>query len=148
MADSSSQRLAKRSAHGFAYIAFWQFMGFLILVLLVWVNEVMDLSALLFATPPMEPDIFRGCILTAGVLVAAIVVVGHTYVQQQLVIRGILTVCSYCSKVRFDHEAWEKIEEYVARHSELTFSHGVCPDCFEKHTKSIREPRTGNTPAT
>jgi len=125
--------------HGFAYIAFWQFMAFIMLIALIWVNEVWNLAALIWGENlNQQPNIFRGSILTAGVLVTAIVVVGHTYEQQKRVLRGMLTVCSYCKRVRIAHEAWEKIEEYVARKSTVTFTHGVCPECFEKYARSLR----------
>ena len=141
-ADKSRGRLAKPFKRGFAYIAFWQFMAFLMLVLLVWANEVLDLASLIYGTSPIAPNVFRGSVMTCGVIITAIVTVGHTYEQQKRVIRGILTVCSYCNKVRFDHEAWEKIEEYVARNSMLTFTHGICPECFAKNAESIRNKQS------
>jgi len=57
-------------------------MTFIMLILLVWVNEVQDMPALLFNTKPQDINIFRGCLLTAGVLMAAIVAVGNTYLQE------------------------------------------------------------------
>lgn len=126
---------------GFAYIAFWQFMAFFILLLLVWANEVLDLASLLWGVSPMTPSVFRGSVLTAGVLITAIVTVGHTYEQQKRIIKGFITVCSNCKRVRLDQEAWEKIEEYVARNSMLIFSHGICPECFERYIKEMEARR-------
>jgi DNA-binding response OmpR family regulator len=48
---------------------------------------------------------------------------------------GLLPICSYCKKVRDDDNYWHQVEAYVARHSEARFSHGVCPDCLERHVK-------------
>jgi phosphoserine phosphatase RsbU/P len=45
--------------------------------------------------------------------------------------RGILTLCSYCNKIRNAGNYWQRIEYYIAEHSEAEFSHGICPDCFE-----------------
>jgi hypothetical protein len=129
---------------GFAYIAFWQFMAFFMLIALIWVNEVLNLTAMIFGEDVnSQPNMFRGFLLTSAVLITAIVTVGHTYEQQKRVIRGMMTVCSYCKRVRLAHEAWEKIEEYVARKSEVIFTHGVCPECFEKHAGMIKN-RPGN----
>jgi hypothetical protein len=133
---------------GFAYIAFWQFMGFLLLIAFIWVNETVNLTALIWGEDlDSKPNMFRAFLLTAGVIITAIVTVGHTYEQQKRVIRGMMTVCSYCKRVRLMHEAWEQIEEYVARKSEVTFTHGVCPDCFDKHAGMIknRTPSNGNS---
>jgi hypothetical protein len=123
-----------KKIHGFAYIAFWQFMTFVALVLLVWVNELLDLPALLYAAPPREPDVFSGWVLSAGVLIIAIITVGHTYVQQKKIISGMLTVCSYCHKIRIEKRTWEQMEDYLADHSLAALSHGVCPECFERIT--------------
>lgn len=124
---------------GFAYIAIWQFLSFMMLVGLIWLNELINLTALIWGEDMnAQPNLFRGFLLTAAVLLTAIITVGHTYEQQKRVIQGMMTVCSYCKRVRLAHEAWEKIEEYVARNSAVTFTHGVCPECFEKHAGMIK----------
>jgi hypothetical protein len=120
-----------------ARIALWQFLSFVILVLVLWLNEVVDLAALWFGTPPSPPDLFRACALTAAVVVVAIVTVGYTHEQQKRVIRGLLTVCSYCHKVRVQQETWTQMEEYVTEHSLALITHGVCPECFERLRKEL-----------
>ena len=117
---------------GFARVAFWQFMAFLMLLLLIWVNEFLDLSALWFDTPARPPDWFRAWALTIGTVVAAIIAVGHTYEQQRRVIRGLLTVCAECHRIRVAHEVWEQIDEYISEHSLALITHGLCPECFER----------------
>jgi HAMP domain-containing protein len=47
-------------------------------------------------------------------------------------LRGILPICASCKKIRDDRGYWNQIEAYVRDHSEAEFSHGLCPDCFEK----------------
>lgn len=46
---------------------------------------------------------------------------------------GLLPICSHCKKIRDDQGYWKRIEEYVSKHSEAEFSHGICPQCLEKH---------------
>jgi len=45
---------------------------------------------------------------------------------------GLLPICSSCKKIRNDKGYWEQIEVYIRDHSELDFSHGICPDCMKK----------------
>jgi hypothetical protein len=52
-------------------------------------------------------------------------------------LRGLLPICSYCHKVRDDKQYWRKIESYLAEHSDLRFSHGLCPECFERVSKEL-----------
>jgi hypothetical protein len=47
-------------------------------------------------------------------------------------LRGLLPICSYCKQVRGDHDYWEQVEQYLVEHSDLRFSHGICPDCYDK----------------
>jgi len=57
-------------------------------------------------------------------------------------LRGILPICSYCKKIRDDRGYWDQVETYLGRHSEAQFSHGVCPECMEKHFPHL--PNTGD----
>jgi len=52
-------------------------------------------------------------------------------------LEGIITVCMYCKQVRNKSDAWEQFEKYIADNSEVKFSHGICPDCLEKHRDSF-----------
>lgn len=47
-------------------------------------------------------------------------------------LRGILPICLGCKKVRDDEGYWQQVDVYVRDHSEVSFSHGYCPDCAEK----------------
>ncbi len=59
------------------------------------------------------------------------------------VLRGIICICMYCKHIRNDVGAWERIEKYIAEHSEAAFSHGVCPDCYQKHHPEIFRQQHG-----
>ena len=48
-------------------------------------------------------------------------------------LKGILPICSYCKKIRNDKGYWEQVEVYINKHSEADFTHGICPDCIQKH---------------
>ena len=109
------------------------------LILLVWVSEVRDMPALLFGTEPQDVNIVRGCLLTAAVLVAAIVAIGNTYLQQKRVLNSMISVCSSCNKVCVNQNQWKQMEEYISDNSLLTFTHGLCPDCTEKAMQSINQ---------
>jgi len=53
-------------------------------------------------------------------------------------LEGIIPICGICKKIRNDEESWEQLEQYISEHSEALFSHGLCPDCFEKEMTGIR----------
>jgi hypothetical protein len=47
-------------------------------------------------------------------------------------LRGMLPICASCKKIRNDKGYWEQIEAYFQDHSEVEFSHSICPECGEK----------------
>src|ERR1035437_10335915 len=50
-------------------------------------------------------------------------------------LRGILPICSYCKKIRDDKDYWQSVEGYISHHTGSQFSHGICPECYEKHVQ-------------
>lgn len=47
-------------------------------------------------------------------------------------LQGMLPICSSCKKIRDDQGYWQRIESYLYEHSNLQFSHSICPDCIKK----------------
>jgi len=45
---------------------------------------------------------------------------------------GILPICSYCKSIRDDDEYWHQVDEFLATHTDASFTHGCCPSCLEK----------------
>lgn len=52
--------------------------------------------------------------------------------RQVKTLRGLLPYCPSCKKVKDDRGYWHDLEEYVLAHSEVTFSHGLCPRCLSE----------------
>ncbi|MEM1179453.1 MAG: tetratricopeptide repeat protein [Acidobacteriota bacterium] len=55
----------------------------------------------------------------------------RTQSEELKVLRGLLTICSSCKDIRDDGE-WGPLDAYVDKHSEASFSHGLCPTCIAK----------------
>ena len=45
---------------------------------------------------------------------------------------GLLPTCASCKKIRNSSGDWEQMESYIQKHSEATFSHGLCLECAKK----------------
>jgi phosphoserine phosphatase RsbU/P len=50
-------------------------------------------------------------------------------------LEGLLPICTYCKRIRDESQEWSQVEDYVARRTEAQFSHGICPECYERHLK-------------
>lgn len=44
---------------------------------------------------------------------------------------GLLPICTSCKKIRDDKGYWNQIESYICQHSNVDFTHGLCPKCME-----------------
>ncbi len=42
---------------------------------------------------------------------------------------GLLPICANCKKIRDDEGYWQDVYVYIREHSEVEFTHGICPDC-------------------
>ena len=51
------------------------------------------------------------------------------------VLNALLPICSYCKKIRDDKDYWQSVESYISQHTNAQFSHGICPECYQKVVK-------------
>lgn len=56
-------------------------------------------------------------------------------------LQGMLPICSYCKKIRNDQNYWQKVEGYISDHTDVEFSHGICPDCNVRVKEELAERR-------
>ena len=72
--------------HGFKCIAVCQSAVFLMLLLVVWANELLDPPALWFELDPRPPDITRGVLASLVVVMAGVATVASTYFQKKRIL--------------------------------------------------------------
>jgi DNA-binding response OmpR family regulator len=53
-------------------------------------------------------------------------------------LKELIPICMYCKKIRDDENYWHAVESYISEQTGSNFSHGICPECFEKHVKFRR----------
>ena len=54
------------------------------------------------------------------------------YATQVRQLQEIIPICGYCKKMRDDKNYWSQVEEYIGKQTGSNFSHGVCPDCYDR----------------
>ena len=45
---------------------------------------------------------------------------------------GLLPICASCKQIRDDKGYWTQVEVYMREHTEIDFTHTVCPECTKK----------------
>jgi PAS domain S-box-containing protein len=61
------------------------------------------------------------------------------------ILRGLISVCAWCKRIRDELGTWQDLETYIGAHSEAKFTHGLCCDCMRK-LDPTRKP-AGDVPA-
>jgi phosphoserine phosphatase RsbU/P len=87
--------------------------------------EGMEAGADDFISKPFDRDT-----LAARLRVAERILSLQAEVKQ---LEGLLPICAYCKKIKDDESKWQHMESYISRRTEANFSHGICPECYEKH---------------
>lgn len=82
-----------------------------------------------YLTKPFDPDELRARIHVGQRTLGLIASIKR--------LTGLLPICSYCKRIRSDHDYWEQVECYIADHTDAMFSHGICPDCLAKALQAL-----------
>lgn len=54
------------------------------------------------------------------------------YTTQIRQLKELIPICMYCKRIRDDTNYWDQVETYISTHTGSSFSHGICPDCFDQ----------------
>lgn len=102
------------------------------------IAQALDLGADEYIVKPFQPVELRARI-SAGERIVRL----HNELQTKLdelteayehvkQLQGIIPICAWCKRIRDDSDFWSNVEDYMSAHSEVKFSHGVCPDCMKE----------------
>ena len=62
-------------------------------------------------------------------------------------LRGLISICYNCKRIRTDRDTWQRLEEYLQEHTAAQLSHGLCEDCaYQLYPQYFKKPNAGAGP--
>jgi hypothetical protein len=116
-------------------ILVYEAMGFCILIVLIWINEIADIPYILFKAQKTPVNLTESITESVIVLILAIItiLVTRKLLRRIKYLEGFIRMCSMCNKVYDKHRAqWVELKEYLNKNYELEFTLGFCPECVNK----------------
>ena len=110
----------------------YELIGFTIIILLIWMDEIFCLPTLLFGGL-YTPDYHEAVVETSVALLVAVPVIHFTkkLLNRLHYLEGLLRVCAWCKKIGHDGQ-WISLEKYFEHQFDTKTSHGICPECSAK----------------
>jgi hypothetical protein len=128
-------------------IVMYQNLGFLAIIVLCYLDELLELPTLIFAQHPLDL-MFRRSMLEMLLFMAVwLVVSGSTgrLLKRVEHLEAFVRLCSWCRRVECEGE-WMRLEDFMKRGFHTSTTHGICPECLQRQMEAIEraEPRREN----
>ena len=53
-------------------------------------------------------------------------------ISELVQLRKLIPMCANCKKIRNERQYWDSLESYFKKQMDIDFTHGICPECFER----------------
>jgi hypothetical protein len=112
-----------------------QIIALVFLLAVTWLDEELIIPEILSKTTNLSPKFLAEITESVWIILLFAFTINFQMKSWKKIklLEGILPICSYCKRIRDEKKAWTQMEEYISDHSEADFSHGLCPECVEKH---------------
>ena len=113
-------------------------MGFVVLIGLSWVNELINLRGLVLGNHPYISDFRESTLEMLFVLAVWLIVYGSTHRMLARVekLEGFLHLCSWCRRIG-SKGRWLSTEEFFHRRFDTKTSHGICEECLKDQAAAL-----------
>ncbi|HMJ90285.1 MAG TPA: hypothetical protein VK530_10735 [Candidatus Acidoferrum sp.] len=117
-----------------------QSVGFLAIIAISWIDELVGLRSLILGNHPYISDFRESTLEMLFVFAVWLIVVGTTRRLFARVrhLEKFLRVCAWCRRVGADGR-WVQVEEFLSANFETHTSHGMCEDCWQKQHAALEK---------
>lgn len=104
--------------------------GYAILIAVIVVQHFVLLLFAPWSLNGLLINVFGLCIFAIVAIYMHNIVYGLARENKEL--KGILPICARCNKIRDDEGYWKEVSSYIRTHTDVEFSHGICPECMQE----------------
>ena len=114
----------------FRYTVALETAGFLLIIALIWLDELLDLPRLIFGAAPTPLRVGEGMMESVMTLAVGVAVVSITLRAFRRIeyLESLVVICAWCRRVRSGNE-WLSVERFLERQHNAHTSHGICEGC-------------------
>ena len=118
---------------GGSRILWYECFGFGLILLVSWLNKIVDLPHLLVGGELHASKWRDSAMETVLILLiwAFVHSLTHRLVARLHYLEGMLRICAWCRNVGHG-DRWMRLEDYFAKDFNIGTTHGVCPDCLKR----------------
>ena len=126
-----------------AKVLLFQHAGFLAIIVLCYLNELLKLPSLLFSEHPFAFTFSRSTVEMLFILGVWLLVNSSTrrllkYVQD---LEAFMRVCAWCRRI--DHKGeWMPLEKFMLQGFDTPTTHGICPECLRQQKGVIERAKS------
>lgn len=123
-------------------ILLYQNLGFLAVIVLCYLDELLQLPSLIFSTHPFA-FMYRRSTLEMLLFLAVWLLVSKSTrrllkrVQQ---LEGFLRVCAWCRRIDYKGE-WMALEDFMQQSFDTPTTHGICPECLRRQKAAMERAK-------
>jgi hypothetical protein len=125
-----------------ARIVVYQNVGFLAVIILCFLDELLQLPSLIFSGRPFVV-LYRRPTLEMLLFLAVWLLVSNStrrLLKQVRQLEDFLRVCSWCRRIDYKGE-WMPLEEFMEQGFDTPTTHGICPECLRQKKDALEKER-------
>jgi hypothetical protein len=119
-------------------IVMYQTVGLLAVVLLCYLDELLQLPSLIFADHPFD-FVYRRSMLEMLLFLAVwLLVSGSTrrLLNRVQHLEAFMRLCAWCRRIECEGK-WMRLEDFMKQGFDTSTTHGICPECLQQQKEAI-----------
>ena len=129
-------------------IVLYQNLGFLGIMIISYLDELLKLPTLLFLEHPFA-FLFRRSTLDILLILAVWFLVSTStrrILERIRYLEKFMRVCAWCRRINFQGE-WMPLEEFMRQGFDTPTTHGICTKCLEKQQGAVEKAKAARKAA-